>query len=396
MHSCEYKTKLHEILESSLKKAFSLSERYVQKSHLDFMSLFILALMASKNVQYQAIAAEMEGEALEASKLRRIQHFMAEFDLDYTCVAYFMLMLLSQQGKITFCLDRTEWSFGTTTHNILVLTAYSHGVGIPVWFECVNENGGCCDVDDKRYMILKCLEIVGQERIKCLIADSEFIGEQWIAFLMKEGIVFYLDVRSNQYFTYQNVNHQIQGYMSGKSKAELRNIRIFKQTLHIGIKRQKECAKRNRKAFLAVVTNASQAGILSVYKNRWSIEVLFQSLKKRGFDIQTTHLDDPIRLRKLFALVAMAFITAFTAGLALNSYKPIAVKNHGYKENSFFRKGKDFLRTVHKPKGKVKNKIQQKMNEFQAIFQIFSKILFDAFQKVKIKSTHLHSCKIVM
>jgi Transposase DDE domain len=396
MHSNEYTAKLHDILESSLKEAFSLSEQYVQKSHLDFMSLFILALMAAKSVQYQAIAAEMEGEALEASKMRRIQHFMAEFDLDYTCVAYFMLMLLSRQGKITFCLDRTEWSFGETTHNILVLTAYSHGVGIPIWFECVNENGGCCDVDDKIYMMLKCLEIVGKERIKCLIADSEFIGNQWIAFLMKEGIVFYLDVRSNQYFGFRNEKHQIEAYMKGKSKAELRDVYIFKQTLHLGIKRQKECTIRKRKAFLAVVTNATQAGILTVYKNRWSIEVLFQSLKKRGFDIQATHLDDPIRLRKLFALVAMAFIVAFTAGLAVHAYKPIPVKNHGYKENSFFRKGKDFLRTVGKSKGKAKNKIQQKTNDFQAIFQIFTKMLTDALLKVKTKPKHPQQDKIVM
>lgn len=396
MHSCEYQAKLHEILENSLRTAFSLSAQYVQRSHLDFMSLFILALMSSKSVQYQAVAAEMEGAALEASKVRRIQHFMAEFDLDYTCVAHFMLMLLSEQGKITFCLDRTEWSFGETTHNLLVLTAYSHGLGIPIWFECVNQNGGCCDVDDKMYMLLQCLEILGKERIKCLIADSEFIGEEWVEFLMQEGIAFYLDVRSNQYFTYQDKRHQIEAFMRGKSKAELRNIRIFKQSLHIGIKRQKECAKGKRKAFLAVVTNATQAGILSVYKNRWSIEVLFQSFKKRGFDIQATHLDDPIRLRKLFALVAMAFITAFTAGLAIQAHKPIPIKNHGYKENSFFRKGKDFLRTVDKSKGKVKNKIQTKTAEFQAIFQIFSKMLTDFLQKIKKKSIHSQYIKIVM
>ena len=368
MHSDEYTAKLHEILESSLKEAFSLSKHYVQKSHLDFMTLFILALMASKSVQYQAVATEMEGEALEASKVRRIQHFMAEFELDYNCVAYFMLMLLSQQGKITFCLDRTEWSFGETTHNLLVLTAYSHGVGIPIWFECVHENGGCCDVNDKMYMVLKCLELVGKQRIKCLIADSEFIGEEWVGFLMNEGIVFYLDVRGNQHFSYQDQKYQIEAYMKGRSKAELRNVYIFKQTLNIGIKRQKESTKRKRKAFLAVVTNASQAGILSVYKNRWSIEVLFQSLKRRGFDIQATHLDDPIRLRKLFALVAMAFMVAFTAGLAIEAHKAIPVKNHGYKENSFFRKGKDFLRTLDKSKGKAKNKIQTKIDEFQAIF----------------------------
>jgi hypothetical protein len=382
MHSSEYQTKLHEILGNSLKQCFSLSTSYVQKSHLDFMNLFIVALMSAKSVQYHNVASQMEGEALAESKVRRIQHFMAEFDLDYMCVAHFMLLLLAKEGKITLCLDRTEWSFGNTTHNILVLTAYSHGVGIPIWFECVNQNGGCCDVDDKMYMILKCIELVGKKRIKCLIADSEFIGNKWVAFLISEGILFYLDVRSNQYFTYQGKKHQIEAYMKSKSKAELRQIQIFGQTLSIGIKRQKQCATKPRKAFLAVVTNASAAGILSVYKKRWSIEVLFQSLKERGFDIEATHLNDPIRIRKLFALVSMAFTTAFRVGLAVNKHKQIPLKNHGYKANSFFRTGKDFIANLAKSKEKTKAKIQQTIDKWKAVFQILSQMITEALQKI--------------
>lgn len=383
MNSLENVAKLQQILENNLKGSFFLSKNYVQKSHIDFMSKFILALMSAKDVQYHAVASEMSGDALESSKVRRIQRFMADFDLDYLCVAQFMLDLLPPKGKITFCLDRTEWSFGKTTHNILVLTAYSHGVGVPIWFESVNENGGCCDVDDKIYMILSCLELVDKSRIKCLIADSEFIGHQWIDFLMKEGIIFYLDVRSNQYFTYKAQCCQIGSFMKGKYKEELPEVNLFNHNLRLGIKRQKQDAKKKRKPFLAVITNSPKAGVLNVYKNRWSIEVLFQSFKQRGFKIESTHLQDAVRMRKLFALVSMAFILALQTGILVDKHKPITIKNHGYKENSYFRKGKDFLANLDKSKGKIKNKIEQKIKDFEIIFQNLCEMLINILNKPK-------------
>ena len=63
-----------------------------------------------------------------------------------------------------------------------------------------------------------------------------------------------------------------------------------------------------------------------------AIEVMFQSFKQRGFNIESTHLKDPVRFRKIFALVAMAFALAFNVGLLANQKKPIAIRNNGYKK----------------------------------------------------------------
>ena len=288
MHSTEYEAKLQEILEKQLSFCFSTSSDTISSSRLDFLSLFLIALMSAKNVQYESVASQMAGEALEESKVRRIQRFMADFEMDYMCVAHFLLSMLPNKKKLRLCLDRTEWEFGETTHNILVLSVYTHGTCIPLWFEPVNKNGGCCDVNDKMYMILQCLELVGAERIGSLMGDSEFIGEEWIRFLIKNKITFYLDIRGNQYFSYQQKRYSVEGYMQGKHKAELRNVCIFGQTLHLGIKRQKPCEKKKRKAFLAMVTNEAKAkGILQMYRKRWAIEVMFQSFKQRGFNIES-------------------------------------------------------------------------------------------------------------
>ena len=43
------------------------------------------------------------------------------------------------------------------------------------------------------------------------------------------------------------------------------------------------------------------------YKKRWEIEVVFQCLKSRGFNFAETHLKDEERLKRLFAVLAIAF-----------------------------------------------------------------------------------------
>lgn len=56
--------------------------------------------------------------------------------------------------------------------------------------------------------------------------------------------------------------------------------------------------------------------------------------------MEDTHLGNPERLRKLITLVAIAFAVCSHIGRWCDQHrKPIKVKNHGYKANSFFRHG---------------------------------------------------------
>ena len=56
--------------------------------------------------------------------------------------------------------------------------------------------------------------------------------------------------------------------------------------------------------------------------------------------MEDTHLNKPERLRKLFALVAIAFAVCLHIGRWSDQYiKSIEIKNHGYKANSFFQYG---------------------------------------------------------
>ena len=80
-----------------------------------------------------------------------------------------------------------------------------------------------------------------------------------------------------------------------------------------------------------------------LYRERWQLESAFKALKSSGFNIERTHLTDLDRLRKLFALVLVAFAWVYRAGIYLDSLIPIKVKRHGRRAKSLFKYGLDYV-----------------------------------------------------
>ena len=95
-----------------------------------------------------------------------------------------------------------------------------------------------------------------------------------------------------------------------------------------------------------MVSNRHDWAALEVYRLRWGIEVLFASLKSRGFDVEQTHLVNRERIQKLVALLALAFTWAHLVGQWLAETKPLKIKKHGRRARSLFRSGLDELQYV--------------------------------------------------
>ena len=113
-------------------------------------------------------------------------------------------------------------------------------------------------------------------------------------------------------------------------------------------------AKRLKDGDLLFLFGTTKVEYLAqLYKKRWCIESFFQNIKGRGFDLESTHLKNLVKLKKLVALVCIAH--AFVSNMGLHHHKrvePIPLKNHGYKANSFSRKGIDIIREALRRKWK--------------------------------------------
>lgn len=117
--------------------------------------------------------------------------------------------------------------------------------------------------------------------------------------------------------------------------------RYFKKVIVDGV-RLNIALKAFADDFLIVIGTHHPKKLFKDHKFKWGIEVFSQSVKKRGFQVENTHLKDWRKLRMLFAVIAAGFAFCMKLGIYHHlKVQEIKLKNHGYKANSFFRKGLD-------------------------------------------------------
>jgi hypothetical protein len=329
-------------------------------SRQKFIVNFLFAMIEARQVQFPEIAAHFTSRADTSSRLRRIQRFFADFHLDELWLAHLIMKWLPA-GKLTLCLDRTNWRFGAVDINILALTAAYRGVGIPLFFSLLPKKGNSATFE-RIDLMQRFLAAFGSERIGCLIADREFIGEPWYGFLLQSRIPFFIRLPKHHYFSIGGLDQQAEQLLQKRNKCLLDNVLIGGYYLSVAIKRLPD-------DYLIVLTNTFAHQALNTYRQRWTIEIFFQSIKKRGFNIEATHLQDLNRLHKLITLVALAFTCCLVVGLWLDqNRKPIALKNHGYKAHSFFRHGLDYIRQAYR-------EVHCRLHQLEHVFQILLKII---------------------
>lgn len=74
---------------------------------------------------------------------------------------------------------------------------------------------------------------------------------------------------------------------------------------------------------------------------------IFKSLKSSGFNVEDTHLADILRIERLFAVLTIAFLSAYLVGIFKDQFiKPIRTLNNGRKAFSFFKHGLDTISSI--------------------------------------------------
>ncbi|HRJ14730.1 MAG TPA: IS4 family transposase [Saprospiraceae bacterium] len=261
--------------------------------------------------------------------------------LDYQQVAFFLSWFLSARGKkITLCLDRTEWDFGKCQVNILMVTARQGAVSVPLYWELLDNKSGNSSSEDRIELMKKCVELLGVKRIGLVIGDREFVGLKWLKWLKSNGILFCMRMPRHHLIQMEDGRVQTAEQALGdRQEVRLEGVMVDGVWANVFIRRLKD-------GDLLYLLGTAQCKFLGqLYRKRWTIECCFQALKKRGFDLEDTHLKCLEKLKKLVALVSIAYAFCHNLGIYNDlKIKKIPVKNHGYMANSFFRNGLDSVR----------------------------------------------------
>jgi hypothetical protein len=110
-------------------------------ARIKFFGLFICALCKVQTVCFEKQATAFDSDVKVDSSLRRVQRFMSEYMLDTRLIARFVFSLLPHAGPYRLTMDRTNWKFGTSNINILVLAVVYQGVAFPLLFKMMPKFG---------------------------------------------------------------------------------------------------------------------------------------------------------------------------------------------------------------------------------------------------------------
>ena len=314
------------------------------KARINFAAKFLVALIQVRSVNLSEVAGVFAGGALKASHYKRTQRFLRHFELPYASVAAFVLKLLGVPAPWALTLDRTDWYMGQTPLNILVLGVVHQGTAFPLLWAVLPKKG-CSNTAERIALLDEFGRLFGFPTIAYLCADREFIGKVWFSYLRRNGIACRIRVRANTRVTNRRglpvaARQLFRHCRVGHSEA-LRGARtIWGERWHVtGMRLPKG-------EYVIVISERETQSALEDYARRWEVETLFGCLKTRGFCLEATHVTDPAKLKKLLALVALAFCWAHVVGEWLSAQQPLPIKKHGRKAVSIFRHGLDHLRRI--------------------------------------------------
>lgn len=338
------------------------------KKRQEFLCAMLQGLIGSRSVIFSEIADKIEKPIQSSSIERRIQDFFAKVSIDYQQLAVFLLSFVPHE-RLTLSIDRTEWDFGRTQVNILCVVVSIGKMAVPVYFEMLDNNSGNSKATDRIGLLKSLIEIMGLQRIHMLVMDREFIGQEWLSWLKQEDIPFCVRVPKHHIILLPDGER-----LRAKEIMAQNNKHYYHQDVLVdGVIVNLSLSYGADGELLYLIGTAKPQTLQSWYKRRWSIEVFFQALKQRGFNLEESCLRCIDKYRKLFALVSIAYTICWATGIQNGKTKPVRAKNHGYPQYSVFRRGLNLMRQFYKQQ--IIDPVQQTVEEAWARFNLSHKTI---------------------
>ena len=333
------------------------------KARLKYITLLIISLIDVATVSLSRISLKINSRAKSQSNYRNLQRFFQNFLMNYDEYAKFIISQLPKKEQYYLVIDRTNWKFGQSNINILMLGIIYKNNAIPLFWELLDKRGSS-STRERKNLLAKAIKLLSKDRIKALLGDREFIGVKWFKYLIDEGIEFHI-----------RVPKQIKkGSVLQKERKSINYLfRFLKQNVKLDYPKEVDIlgfklyvsGMKSKNDYCVVVSSKNNVGSLEKYQKRWTIENLFGAFKTRGFNFEDTHFKNLEKIKKLIVIISIAYFWSVLVGLWLDAVTPIKLKAHGRKAISIFKYGFNYLSYI------IKN-ILDKFDEFNTITKILS------------------------
>lgn len=337
---------LAELLNENIEK----SGAQMNKARVGLISMVIIALCKVQTVSFHKLALAFDSRSTADSSLRRLQRFIAGFDLCCDLIARLIFGLLPEKTGLKLVIDRTNWQFGEQNINIFMLGIAYRNVAFPLMFTMLDKKGNSSS-EERIALVERFIRLFGKDCIDCITADREFVGEKWIGYLNRERLRYYIRIRNNFKVLLPHKGETIpvswlfNRLGVGESMHYPKFVEINGRYCYLSATRSR---KRNEVPELLVIIsfNRNEQSFIN-YRERWLVETLFKSMKSSGFNIEDTHLQDIRRIEKLLCLVMIALVWCYKVGDYLDRHvKSIPIKKHGHRAKSVFKYGLEYISNI--------------------------------------------------
>lgn len=347
----------HNKIQNLIQHHFKCDERRKK-----FIALFIVSLIRARTICLSNLSILFNPKVHTESNYRRIQRFFQDFEMDFSQIGQLVISSIPQANFI-LTLDRTNWKFGKKEINILMLGLVYKGLSIPLCWELLDKRGNS-SFRERKDIVSKGLAILGKDRIKCLVADREFGSGRFFRYLKKSGIDFHIRiVKTTVIKKYKSKISDVTSMLSHLKLYKYMVLPgkkiIYDEEIYLsGMKTEKD-------EYTIIASSSNPEEAQKIYKQRWTIESLFGNMKTKGFNLESTHMQDNEKLKKLIGLITIAVLWCYLIGVWIESSIKIRIKNHGRKDKSTFRKGLDHF-------CKILNSIENLIFEFECVMKVLS------------------------
>jgi len=336
------------------------------KKRQEFLVDIIQGVIKSRSVLFSEIADKIDKPILTSSIERRIQDFFKEVSFDYKQLLFFLLCFV-HHDQLSLSIDRTEWDFGKLSVNVLCVVVSIGKMGVPIYFEMLDNNSGNSNYNDRIALFKDIIESVGLDRISIVLMDREFIGCNWLSWLKQKGILFCVRVPKHHKITLADGTRMTAVELLEENDnypVSLEDVCVDTVSLNVKL-------WYNQQGELFYLIGTIPVGNLAkAYKKRWTIEVIFQAFKGRGFNMEDSCLRCLKKYKKLFAIVSMAYTLCWATGIQEGKIKPVKKKKHGYPQYSVFRRGLNLIRDFLK--GRVCQALEQALDKAKERIILFN------------------------
>ncbi len=287
-----------------------------------FLTDLVGAMIKARSIVFSELADKIDRDALPISIERRIQDFFQKVDFDYEQLL-FMLVCFIPHDQVVLSIDRTEWDRGSKQYNILCVIASVGKMGVPLYFEMLENKSGNSNSEDRIRVLQRIIDVLSADRIAYLVMDREFIGHKWLGWLKSQGIRFCVRVPKHHSILFADAERtDAQSLLDNEGLTYAEDVVVDQVVVNLYV------GKDKNGELLYLIGNLPAKELPAAYRKRWSIEVFFQALKGRGFNLEKSGLRCLSKMRKLFALACIAYAICWAVAIQEAKTKPVKRKKN--------------------------------------------------------------------